>query len=183
MTLDGTVALVTGGAKRVGRAIVLELARAGCDVAIHHRHSPAEAEDLGREVVGLGRRALPIAGDLSDPATWPVIVRQTVDRLGRLDILVNNASQFLTGHPDTVDGFDSRRWEAMLRTNLVAPMALCHHARLHLAKHGCGRIVNLCDSAADRPWPEHLAYCASKAAVDRLTECVQLEESAHGLRA
>ncbi|MGB2987915.1 MAG: SDR family oxidoreductase [Phycisphaerae bacterium] len=168
--LHGTVALITGGAKRVGRAIVLELARGGCDVAIHYRRSRTEAEELAAQVVDMGRRAVIVGGDLNDPASWPAIIRELIDRLNRLDVLVNNASAFLTGQPDSVNGFDHGRWESMLRTNVVAPMALSHHARPYLEACGQGKIVNLCDIAADRPWPEHLAYCTSKAALSALTK-------------
>lgn len=169
MKLDGTVALVTGGAKRVGRAIVLELARAGCDVAIHYRHSRAEAQLLKASVVDMGRRAVTVSGDLNEPANWPAIIRQTVEGLGRLDVLVNSASMFLTANPDSIDSFDAGQWESLLRTNLVAPMALCHYARPHLDAHGGGKIINLCDISAERPWPQHLGYCASKAALVALT--------------
>ncbi len=170
MKLDGTVALVTGGAKRVGRAIVLELARAGCGVAIHYRDSRGEAEELEAAVSAMGRHAVTVAGDLNEPASWPAIIRESVESLGRLDVLVNNASAFLTGEPDSIDAFDPGRWESMFRTNLVAPMALCHHARPHLDAHGCGKIINLCDISAERPWAEHLAYCSSKAALAALTK-------------
>ena len=172
MKLDDTVALVTGGAKRVGRAIALELARAGCHVAIHYRRSRSEAEQLAAEVVGMGRKAVTIAGDLNDPASWPAIIRRTVDGLHRLDILVNNASAFLADRPDSIDAFDRQRWESMLRTNVVAPMALSHHAHPYLQAHGNGKIVNLCDISADRPWSEYLAYCTSKAALTALTKAL-----------
>jgi pteridine reductase len=170
MKLDGTVALVTGGAKRVGRAIVLELAQAGCDVAIHYRSSRAEAERLAAHVADGGRRTATIAGDLHDPASWPEIIRQTVDALGRLDILVNNASVFLTGQPDCIEDFSQDQWESVLRINTVAPMALCHHAQPHLEAHGSGRIINLCDIWAEKPRPDRLAYCVSKAALEALTK-------------
>ncbi len=169
MKLDGTVALVTGGAKRVGRAIVLELARAGCDVAIHYRDSCAEAQQLEACVFDMGRRAVTVSGDLQEPANWPLIIGQTVEGLGRLDVLVNNASVFLTDNPDSIEAFDAGQWESLLRTNLVAPMALCHHAQPYLDAHGGGKIINLCDISADRPWPEHLGYCVSKAALVALT--------------
>ena len=174
MKLDGTVALVTGGARRVGRAVVLALARGGCDIAIHYRRSRPEAADLASQVAGLGRRVVTVTGDLSDPSSWPAIVGRTIDHFKRLDVLVNNAAVFLTGEPDTVDGFAHERWEAILRTNLVAPMALSHQARPYLASEGNGKIINLCDIAADRPWPDHLAYCASKAALAALTKGLAL---------
>lgn len=170
MKLDGSVALVTGGAKRVGRAIVLELARSGCNVAIHYRHSESDAHQLAQEVIGQGRQAIALAGELNDPNCWAKLIQQTVDQFGGLNILVNNASLFLADTPDSVDDFDAGLWERMLRTNLVAPMALCHHARRHLEANGRGKIVNLCDICSERPWPQHLSYCSSKAALACLTK-------------
>jgi pteridine reductase len=175
MKLSGTAALVTGGARRVGRAIVIELARAGCDVAIHCRRSRADAGELAAMVAEMGGRAAIVEGDLCQPASWPRVIEQTVGALGGLDILVNNASMFLPGQldmdkADSVEGFDSGLWESMLRVNVVAPAALCHHAREHLAARSRGRVVNLCDIAGDRPWPSALAYCASKAALAALTK-------------
>ena len=170
MKLEGTVALITGGAKRVGRAIGLALGHGGCDIAVHHRTSHVEADDLVRCIGEIGRRAVAVPGDLSDSADWPRIVQRTVGELGRLDILINNASVFAADSPDTVDDFDADKWERMLCVNLIAPMALVYHARPHLEARGDGRIVNLCDISADRPWPDHLAYCCSKAALGALTK-------------
>jgi pteridine reductase len=149
---------------------VLELAGAGCDVAIHYRRGRDAAEELAARVTDMGRKAVTIAGDLRDSASWPTIVRRTVDALGRLDILINNAAVFLTDQADTVDSFDAGLWETVLRVNLVAPVGLCHHARPYLRANGDGRIVNLCDVAAERPWPNHLAYCASKAGLAAMTK-------------
>lgn len=164
--------MITGGARRVGRAIVEALAEAGCDVAIHYLHSDGEARDLVASISRTGRRAVAIRGDINDPASWSTIVQQTAAALGRIDILVNNASIFRTGEADTVDGFKPSLWERMLRTNLVAVCGLCHHARPFLAKGGRGRIVNLCDSSGERPWADHLAYCASKAGLVALTKAL-----------
>lgn len=177
MKPDRPVALITGGARRVGRAIVLELADAGYDVAIHYKTSHAQAIDLAEQVSGMRRRAIAVEGDLNDPESWPQTILRTVEQLQRLDVLINNASVFSSGanasdpdRADTVDGFRIEQWESMLRTNLVAPMALCHHARPYLEAHGHGKIINLCDIAGDRPWRGHLAYCASKAALAALTK-------------
>ncbi len=179
MPLSGTVALVTGGARRVGRAIVLALADAGCDVAVHYRSSCAEAEALVEQVATRGRTALAVQGDLNDSSVWPRVISETVGRFGRLDVLINNASVFDVGmsagaepSKDTVEGFDPEYWESVLRTNLIAPMALCHHAHPHLKKTGKGKIINLCDIAAERPWRHHLAYCASKSALATLTRAL-----------
>jgi pteridine reductase len=172
LPLSGRVALVTGGVQRVGRAIVLELARAGCSVAVHHRRSAETADEVAAQIADLGRRATTVAGDLNEPSTWPAIIDQTVVELGKLNILVNNASAFLTEGSDTIEGFDAELWDLMLRTNLIAPAALCHHAREHLRADGSGKIVNLCDVAAERPWPGSLAYCASKAGLVSLTKAL-----------
>ena len=171
MTLDGSVALVTGGARRVGRAIAIELARAGCDVAVHYRNSGAQAQEVASIIEGLGQSCLLIEADLCDASSWPVMVERTVDGLGRLDILVNNASVFPIDPKNSDDEqvFDQAHWESTLRTNLIAPAALCHLARVHLAAHGRGSVINLCDISSSKPWPAHLAYCSSKAALESLT--------------
>lgn len=170
MPLHGTVALVTGGAQRVGRAIARELAGAGCDLAVHYHQSHDQAEQLAMELRGVNRRCVLVQGDLNDPTTWPRIVDETVSSLGRLDILVNNASAFRTGHRDTLESFDLVEWEKMLRINLVAPIALCHHAAPHLKAHGRGNIVNLGDIAAARPGPNAIAYYSSKAGLGAATK-------------
>lgn len=140
--------------------------------------SRAEAEDAAATVSLKGRRAVTVQGDLGDPESWARIVEETVGGLGRLDVLVNNASAFLASQLEVDDaetrgreeGFEFGLWEAMLRVNLVAPAGLCHHARKHLAARGMGCVVNLCDIAADRPWTDHLAYSASKAGLVALTK-------------
>ncbi|HNQ24790.1 MAG TPA: SDR family oxidoreductase [Phycisphaerae bacterium] len=169
--LGDMVALVTGGAVRVGRAIVTELAQAGCGVAIHYRKSAEQAAALAIEVAALGVPSCCLSGELEDPDSWAELVRGTVAKLGRLDVLVNNAAAFVFGE-DTVEGFDVRQWERMLRVNLVAPMGLVHHARRYLAASGRGSVVNLCDISAERPWPAHLSYCASKAGLVNVTRAL-----------
>ena len=172
MNLEGTTALVTGGARRVGRAIVLALARAGCDVAIHHQRSETQARELAVLVQSMGRRSVTPQGDLNDADTWEPIVKETVKGLGRLDVLVNNASTFLTQTPDTIEAFDSDLWDRVLRVNLTAAVGLSHYARPHLDARGQGKIVNLCDIAHERPWRDHLAYCASKAGLVAMTKAL-----------
>lgn len=169
MLADAKV-LITGAAKRVGRAIARELAGAGCHIAVHYKNSGREAEEVAAMVRESKRRAITVAGDLNDPQSWPRIVDQAVAGLEGLDILVNNASLFLTPSPDTIEQFAPPQWEEMLRVNLIAPAALCHNARSHLAASGRGRIINLTDISAVRPWKNHIAYCVSKAGLDALTK-------------
>lgn len=172
MNPDARVALVTGGARRVGRAIALELAQAGCDVAIHYRSSAREAGEVAEQVESAGRRAMTLSGDLTQPSSWPEIIETVVSKWGRLDILVNNAAMFLTDGPDDLESFDPAHWEKMLLTNVTAPVGLCHYAAKPLRASGRGKIVNLCDAGVDRPWPGHLAYCASKAALACTTKAL-----------
>lgn len=163
------VALVTGGARRVGKAICLELARAGCDVAVHYRESRDPARDLVAAIRDLGFNAVAVEGDLTRAENAESIVRATVDQLGGLDVLINNASSFNADGSDNLAGFDADRWRRMFEVNVFAPAALAHAAHPHLRSKGTGCVVNLVDISAERPWPDHLAYCASKAALVNLT--------------
>ena len=169
---EAPVALVTGGAKRVGRAIALELARAGHDIAVHYRNSEDDARRVVRDIEELGRRAVAFKAELEYPSAWPVLIDETLRHLGRLDSLINNASLFLTDKPDTLEAFDLALWERMLRVNLVAPVALASHAAPKLAHGGRGCVVNLLDAGLDRPWPSHLAYFASKSGLASMTRAL-----------
>jgi pteridine reductase len=165
MDLKGRVALVTGAGRRVGRAIALRLAAAGCGVAVHYRRSQDEAAEVAAACRRAGGRSEALPADLEDASACESLVAATAARFGRLDALINNAAQF---EPMSLDDFDLRAWERTLRINLTAPMLLSHAARELLRAVG-GRIVNLCDAGVDRPWPNHLAYCVSKAALEALT--------------
>jgi pteridine reductase len=169
MSLIEHVALVTGAARRVGRAIALALANGGCDVCVHFNHSRQEADETATAIRAFGRRAITVSGDLNDPASWGRMIERTINSLGRLDILVNNASLFLVENSDSIESFDPATWENMLRVNLIAPVGLAHHARPFLEKSPNACIVNLCDISAERPWSRHLAYCASKAGLSAIT--------------
>ncbi|MFH0980162.1 MAG: SDR family oxidoreductase [Planctomycetota bacterium] len=172
MSAERRVALVTGAAKRVGRAIALELAAAGCDVAVHHNRSRDEAAEVVRQIEALGRRACRVHGDLSHEPSWTHIVSACLEAFGRLDVLINNAAVF---DPMRPADFDASAWERTLRINLIAVAGLCHHAAEPLRAGGRGCIVNLCDIAADRPLREHLAYSCSKAGVVALTQALAVE--------
>lgn len=170
MDLNGKVALVTGAARRIGRAITLRLARGGCDVAVHFGRSLDEAEETARQCRAMGSRAAVFQANLADIAATQALVPRVVEELGRLDVLVNNASIF---EAMGVADFDPARWELTQRINVTAPMILTHAAAAVFAKQGGGgRIVNLCDSATARPWRGHLAYLASKGAMDTLTRAL-----------
>ncbi|HOW69275.1 MAG TPA: SDR family oxidoreductase [Phycisphaerae bacterium] len=172
MDVTGKVALVSGAARRVGRAIALELARTGCDLAIHYRTSNEEARNLAAEIQRLGRRTALVSGDLAKTATPQHVIDQTVDRLGRLDILVNNASVF---SKTPLAQADAAAWNTMLRVNVIAPALLARAAAPLMQSAGGGRIINLVDMLADRPVKAYGPYCASKAALANLTRTLALE--------
>ncbi len=168
MELNGRVVLVTGAARRVGQAIALRLARAGCRIAVHHRSSAAEASRTVAECRAAGTDADAFACDLVDLAAAECLPARVLGRFGRLDVLINNASVF---EPMQLEDFTVSTWEATLRVNLTAPMVLAHAAR-HELRARSGRIVNLCDVSTARPWPDHLAYMTSKGGLDTLTRAL-----------
>ena len=172
MEIQGAKILVTGAARRVGRAIAWRLAQAGADLAIHYRNSKDEAAALNDRITAAGRRSCLIRGDLADRNGPQQIIAATADALGGLDVLVNNASVFSAM---ALDQFDADAWDRTMQVNVTAVAALCHHARPLLEATGCGCIVNLCDIAADRPWPGYLAYCVSKAGLVCLTKALARE--------
>ena len=153
-------ALVTGGARRIGRAICLELARAGFDVAIHHRSSDADAADLAREIEGLGRRAVALSADLRDVVETHELIGRAAGALGPLSVLVNNASVFADDRLDTITG-DS--WSEHLDTNLRAPVLLAQ-TFARQAPEGAA-IVNILDQRVLKPDPRFFSYGLSKAAL------------------
>lgn len=167
MQLEGRVALVTGAARRVGAAIARRLSASGMRVALHYRHSQAEAEALCNELNAAGGSARPFRCDLSDGAAAR-LVRDVIGAFGRLDVLINNASLF---EPMRLDQFDLAAWDRTLRVNLTAPMILAHSAAEELRRNK-GRMINLLDAATERPWASHIAYCVSKAALQTLTRAL-----------
>lgn len=165
MELHDRVALVTGAGKRVGRAIAIRLARAGCKVAVHYNRSADAAAETVQQCNAAGQTADSFQADLSDSGAAVSLVSEVRGRFGRLDILVNNASVF---EPMKLDEFEVAAWEKTLQINLTAPMVLVHAAKQDL-RRARGRVVNLCDISTARPWPDHIAYMASKGGLDTLT--------------
>jgi pteridine reductase len=172
METTGKVALVTGAARRVGRAIALELARAGCDLAVHCRQSTGEARTLADQIRAAGRRATVVVADLAQPDGPEQIVARTIRELGRLDILVNNAAIF---EKTPLEQADADTWGRILRINTIAPALLARTAAPFMRLTGAGRIVNLIDVLAERPIKNYGPYCASKAALAALTRSLALE--------
>lgn len=153
-------ALVTGAGKRIGRAIALELGRAGFDVAVHYGHSGAEAEAVAEEIRALDRRAVALKADLADSGQAAELVGRARRELGPLTALVNNASLFLD---DRFGTLSPESWHAQLEVNLHAPLVL---AQAFAAQAPAGAsIVNLLDQRVWKPTPEFFTYSITKAAL------------------
>lgn len=172
MSDQAKVALVTGGARRVGRAVAAHLAAAGYDLAITYRSSQAEAETFVSELRTLGRRALAIQADLTDPEPAAELIEREIRRaFGRLDVLVNNASLY---EPATLAETDIRLLRRLDAIHVHAPLLLCQKLRPMLTA-ARGHVINMVDLLAEKPWPRFMAYCASKAGLWNLTQSLARE--------
>lgn len=159
------VALVTGGAVRVGRAITLGLARAGYDVAINFNTSEASALDVSRVVAEAGRRAIVVSGDVSRTEDTKRIASAVGDEFGRLDLLVNNASLF---ESTPLLEIEEEEWDRVMAVNVKGPFLMVQ-ATAELLTRARGRVVNIVDLSAFRPWTGHPHHSVSKAALLHLT--------------
>jgi pteridine reductase len=166
--LHGKVALITGAAKRIGRAVAVRLAGEGADVIIHYNRSQSEADDAVREIEKLGRKSIALQADLSNVGEIKRLFQQTAERFGRLDILVNSAANFLHS---PIEDVSEKLWDTALDTNLKAPF-FCAQAAAPLLKQSRGVIINFADIGGILPWPGYIPHCASKAGVIMLTKCL-----------
>jgi NAD(P)-dependent dehydrogenase (short-subunit alcohol dehydrogenase family) len=178
MELEGRVALVTGGSSGIGRAIARRLAREGADVAVTGRRA-AELDATVREIRALGQRAVAVAGDVRDEAHAFEAVATTVRELGGLTILVNNAGVIGAGPVETTS---LDEWRRVLDTDLTGPFLFSRAAVPHLAAAKGGCVVNVGSVAGTRPYANLAPYCAAKAGLDMLTECLALELASRGVR-
>ena len=165
-SLAGRVALVTGSAKRLGRAVALRLADEGADVVIHYRSSESEARSAVAEIEKLGRRGCAIAADLSSVTDIKRLFDETAKQFGRLDILVNSAANFL---PASIVSATEEIWDVSLDTNLKAPF-FCAQAAAPLLRRSRGTIINFADTGGLLGWPGYIAHSVSKAGVVMLTK-------------
>ena len=164
-------ALVTGAARRIGRAIALDLASLGFAVAVHYRRSRADAEGLVGEIVQSGGRAIALAGDLASEAEVQTLVPRAVQALGPLGLLVNNASLFQRDEALTVT---RESWDAHLEINLRAPFVLSQTFARQLPANATGLIVNLIDERVWNLTPHFTSYTLSKAGLWTLTQTLAL---------
>ncbi len=177
--LQDRVALVTGGDSGIGRAVALAFAREGAHVAISYLDEHEDAEETKRLVEGADRSALLIAGDLADEAQCARVVRETVDRFGKLDVLVNNAA-YQGRQAERFEELDAARVERTFRVNVIAMFSLVRHALPHL-KPGAV-ILNTTSVQAYHPNPQILDYAATKGAIRTFTQGLAQELTPRGIR-
>jgi NAD(P)-dependent dehydrogenase (short-subunit alcohol dehydrogenase family) len=166
LPLAGKAALITGAAKRIGRAIALKLAANGANVAITYRDSQPDAEQTVRDLAALDVEAFAVRCDLNDPQSVREAVAAVVEEFGRLDILVNNAGLF---ESVALEDITIEQWDRMFAANTRGPFLMAQAAHPHL-RAARGRIVNIGSLGGLHPWATHAHYCTSKAAVHMLSQ-------------
>jgi 3-oxoacyl-[acyl-carrier protein] reductase/pteridine reductase len=172
MELKGKTALVTGGAHRVGKAITLELARAGANVVINYYSSDAAARETVAEAEALGVGALAVQADVADLDQVNALVTAANDRFGGVDILVNGASIWLQT-PVPLDGFDD--WHRVTRVLIDGSMYCANAVAPWMLAQGEGAIVNIVDMSCWQPWPGYAAHTVGKSALLALTRQLALD--------
>lgn len=179
VSLEGKVALVTGGSRGLGRAMILGLARAGADVVIASRKLDS-CEAVAAEVRSLGRRALPFAAHAGSMESLDALLAATYAEYGKLDILINNAGT----NPVTAGLSDltPELFQKVFEVNTKGPWYLASRAAPRMAKHGGGSIINVLSVAALKPPAYQGFYAASKAALHALTKVMAAEWAPHRIR-
>ena len=180
-SLEGKVAIVTGGSRGIGRAVAASFLQHGVHVAISGIH-PSHLQKAETELAGLasgGARVLTFEADVRDPLAVQSLVDETVRRHGGLDILVNNAGVGWFGNVES-QGHDD--WRRVIDTNLTGVFYCCKSAIPHLRRRGGGSIVNISSLAGTNPFAGGASYCASKAALDAFSEALMQEVREDGIR-
>ncbi|MDO4709448.1 MAG: pteridine reductase [Pseudomonadota bacterium] len=172
MSAPRPVTLITGAAKRIGAAIARRLHAEGHCLALHYRSSANEMQAL-LEALNRARpgSAIALQADLTDVASLPKLISQTIDAFGRLDLLINNASGYYATPIGKVTPED---WDTLFASNARAPFFLCQAAAPHL-RQTQGAILNIVDIYAERPLPGHPVYCMAKAALAMMTRVLAVE--------
>jgi NAD(P)-dependent dehydrogenase (short-subunit alcohol dehydrogenase family) len=166
MELEGKVALVTGGAKRLGRSLALALAERGAEVVVHYHASEREAHEVLAQLKRLGGKPIAVSGDVSRAVDIERIVDAAMQAFGRIEILVNSAAVFSRTPFATLGEAD---WDRILGVNLKGPFLLSRCVGEIMLRQGQGKILNLADIGGMKIWAEYLPYSVSKAGLIALT--------------
>lgn len=165
MQMEGSTAIVTGGAHRLGRAFALELARAGADLVIDYHSSEAAAQRTAADIEALGRRSCIVRADVSNEDDVARLIEACETRFGRLDVVVNSASLFESAPVERIGAAD---WDRVMAVNLKGPF-LMSRAAAPLLRRQQGLIVNIADLSAFQAWPSYAHHSVSKAGLVHLT--------------
>jgi NAD(P)-dependent dehydrogenase (short-subunit alcohol dehydrogenase family) len=163
--LSGKAVLITGGARRLGRAMALGMAQVGADVAITFLGSEREARQTVVDVAACGVRSFALRCDVRDEKSIRTMLREARRELGHIDILVNNAATYETV---AFEKITARQWDAIFASNTRGPFLVTREASAELRRNR-GRIINMGSLGGLRPWTTHAHYCSSKAALHMLT--------------
>src|ERR1044071_1249506 len=177
--LEGRAALVTGSDRGVGKGVALELARAGCRVAINYHSAADLAQQTVAEIRALGVDAFAVQGDVGVASDVRTMVDATVSRFGRLHIVVNNAG-IRTWKP--LSEVTEDEWDRVIRTNLKGCFLCTQAAAIHMKEHGGGSIVNIGSGSNKLAFPHLVAYTASKGGIEMLTKVAAVELGPYGVR-
>jgi 3-oxoacyl-[acyl-carrier protein] reductase len=178
--LSGKSAIVTGGSRGIGRAIVLRLAGQGADVAFSYRGNQAAAQETAAAVEALGRRALAVQGDVSDPTAAEAVVAAGLAAFGRVDILVNNAG---ITRDDLIMRMSIEAWREVLETNLFGAFYTIKAVTRPMLKARAGRIINITSVSGQAGQTGQANYSAAKAGLIGLTKATARELASRGITA
>ncbi len=180
MSIEGKVALVTGGSGGLGRVHCLTLAKAGCNVAVTGHSHLEKAEAVAKEIQGLGRKAIAVKMDLADLDEVQQGVKKVEEALGSVDILVNNAA-FGIVRAVTIANMDKKDWDRDLSVNLTGAFNTIKCCMPGMVEHGWGRIINISSIAGTMGGMGQCSYAATKAGLIGLTKTAALEGARKGV--
>jgi 3-oxoacyl-[acyl-carrier protein] reductase len=179
MRFEGQVALVTGGSRGIGRAICLAFADEGAAVAVNYRSGEAEAREVVDQIVSKGGRAIALAGDVSDYEAAQRLVASTVEELGGLHVLVNNAG---ISKDALIYDLEPDAWLQVMKVNFGGVFNCTKASLSHFMREREGAIVNVSSVMGERGWTGESNYAASKGAVNAFTRCCAMEVARFGIR-
>ncbi|KAG0237363.1 hypothetical protein BGW41_000211 [Actinomortierella wolfii] len=172
----GKVAFITGGAKNMGKAFAIALAKRGCDIVIHHRKDPAEAEKTAKEIQSLGRKTMIVQGELTSVKVIEDIFQQILKGFGHIDIVINNAGVVLK---KPMPQISEEEYDAVFNINAKVPFFIMREAHKHLANNG--RVINIGTSLLAITTGEYSVYAGSKAPLEDFTRAMAKEVGARGI--
>lgn len=167
MQLKGKGIAITGSAVRLGRAICLELVKTGAHLFCHYHSSKKEANSLERELWKSGSVHFFYQAELKDAASARALIKRAKEQLGRIDVLINNAAIF---YKTPLGQVDEQDWESFFNLNLKVPFFLSQEAGLLMKEQKSGKIINIGDAGAERPFPAYLPYSMTKAGLVNMTK-------------